>query len=267
MASSHIDRLLANARLTPTTPYTQADIDAGAARLTARLAGHHEEHPPTPPSGRDREDGALSDGAQSAARDLQTLCETIATRPDVLRTLRYFLAQSAMPQPSGARVFGCVLQLAASEDSARFWWQYAAGAGDSAAAYCLYLHHRALGEDDEADWWRTQARPAQATPDDRQTTTALEVALALRVLRGLKDDRTLPDTLTTLMVYVPAAVAFVDDDLDLPLPDDDFTDRIKTLIGPPPRTPRNRNSNSLPARRPGCALRRRLHETEDACPV
>jgi hypothetical protein len=57
-----------------------------------------------------------------------------------------------LPEPSGARVLGCILQLTDAEDGARFWWQYAAGAGDDAASYCLYLHHLSLGETELASW-------------------------------------------------------------------------------------------------------------------
>ncbi|MFH9125735.1 hypothetical protein [Streptomyces globisporus] len=64
----------------------------------------------------------------------------------------------------GARVLGCILQLAESEESARFWWQYAAGAGDPAASSCLYLHHRALGEHAPARWWHDQTELLQNTP-------------------------------------------------------------------------------------------------------
>ncbi|MFI8875820.1 helix-turn-helix domain-containing protein [Streptomyces sp. NPDC055243] len=37
-----------------------------------------------------------------------------------------------------------------------FYTHRNAGAGQPAAAYCLYLHHLALGEDDIAQWWHRQ---------------------------------------------------------------------------------------------------------------
>ncbi|NEW69870.1 hypothetical protein G4H13_05425, partial [Streptomyces rapamycinicus] len=61
-----------------------------------------------------------------------------------------------LPAPRAAWFLGCVLQLADAEDGARFWWQYAAGAGDDAAAYCLYLHHLALGDNHAAALWLEQ---------------------------------------------------------------------------------------------------------------
>jgi len=172
-------------------------------------------------SGQARE-GAVDES--SAADDLQTLCETVITHTGALADLRIFLAR-ALPEPSGARVLGCMLQLSEREESARFWWQYAAGAGDPAASYCLYLHHRALGEHGAADWWHTQhaQTDAEAGPEVEITTT-------LRILRALKpDDSPVPEPVNAVLHYVPAAVAYVDDDLDLPLPDPDFTDRVRAL--------------------------------------
>ncbi|MFI6155157.1 hypothetical protein ACIBCA_21005 [Kitasatospora sp. NPDC051170] len=36
--------------------------------------------------------------------------------------------------------FGCLLDLTGQSWDAQWWWQFAAGAGDLTAAYCLYLH-------------------------------------------------------------------------------------------------------------------------------
>jgi hypothetical protein len=164
----------------------------------------------------------------SAADDLQTLCETVITHTGALADLRIFLAR-ALPEPSGARVLGCMLQLSEREESARFWWQYAAGAGDPAASYCLYLHHRALGEHGAADWWHTQHTQTDAVAD-AEAGPEVEITTTLRILRALKpDDSPVPEPVNAVLHYVPVAVAFVDDDLDLPLPDPDFTDRIRAL--------------------------------------
>jgi hypothetical protein len=53
------------------------------------------------------------------------------------------------------------------------------------------------------------------------------------------------------MDYVPAAVAYVDDDLDLPLPDPDFAQRIQALATAPaaPRTRCSRPLEPLPERK------------------
>ncbi|MGN9821791.1 hypothetical protein ACTMUQ_41670 [Streptomyces sp. SD11] len=53
----------------------------------------------------------------------------------------------------GALVFACLLLLTDHPESAQFWRQLAAGAGNRAAAYCLHLHHLALGERREAQHW------------------------------------------------------------------------------------------------------------------
>ncbi|MFE0777834.1 hypothetical protein [Streptomyces sp. NPDC058861] len=56
----------------------------------------------------------------------------------------------------GAQVFACMLYLAHHPESARFWWRFAAGAGNSGAAYCLYLDHLTLGDDRDARFWKRQ---------------------------------------------------------------------------------------------------------------
>ncbi|MFC7921507.1 hypothetical protein [Streptomyces cinereoruber] len=54
----------------------------------------------------------------------------------------------------GAAVFACFLFLTGHPESAQFWWQLSAGAGNRIAAYCLHLRHLALGEHREAAHWR-----------------------------------------------------------------------------------------------------------------
>jgi hypothetical protein len=69
----------------------------------------------------------------------------------------------------GALVFACLLYLTGHPESAQFWWQLAAGAGNRAAAYCLHLHHLELGETREAQHWYhqvTQASSGTTAPDD-----------------------------------------------------------------------------------------------------
>ncbi|MFI8201021.1 hypothetical protein ACIF6K_31615 [Streptomyces sp. NPDC085942] len=255
----HIDELLSRARLA-STPYTQADIDAAEARVLARL------HAPAPPA--TLPVAIKEPTAVEAAQDLQTLCETVVTRTTALRTLRTFLTPQ-LPEPPGARVLGCILQLAESEENARFWWQYAAGAGDPAASYCLYLHHRALGEHAPARWWHEQTELLQNTPstDDPlrpggtpgpepdavpcavaaalnavSTTDASLLPTALRILGALRSGPApVPAAIGAVLDYAPAAIGYVDD-FDLPLTDPDFTDHIRTLIAtePTPRRTRTR---------------------------
>jgi hypothetical protein len=254
--TSPIDQLLARTRLVK-EPYTFEEIDAAAQRLASRVTARR--------SGLPTEDDSASDGPQDvAARDLRTLCETAVMSSGALSSLQRFVARS-LPEPAGARVLGCILQLTEREDSARFWWQYAAGAGDSAAALCLYLHHMAHGEKPEADWW--QAQTAVSTechgPSD---TGPQDLAATLRVLRSLREtDEAVSDLvsraaqISAVFNYVPAAVSYVDDDLDLPLPDADFPDRITSLISPSATDgrPQGTQSSSLqpePRTRPSMSL-------------
>ncbi|WP_051696552.1 hypothetical protein [Streptomyces sp. NRRL S-244] len=250
--TSTIDQLLARARL-HTTSQAPADIaDTGGA--PHRGAGART---PGAAAGEPQKD------MRGAARDLHALCETAVTGTAVT-ALGDFLTHK-LPQPSGARVLGCILLLTDAEDSARFWWQYAAGAGDSIASYCLYLHHLALGENHEAVWWRRQTAPtatgqAAGTPDAPDPSAAQDAATVvfdgaerdlaadaslpttLRVLRALRPGgagtRRGTGTVEAVMEYVSAAVSYVDDDLELPLPDPDFTDRIRDLTAAPGRPPK-----------------------------
>ncbi|WP_406180368.1 hypothetical protein [Streptomyces sp. NBC_01006] len=269
--TSTIDQLLARARL-HSTSHAPADIaDTGGAP-------HHGVGARSPGAAA----GEPQKGMRGAARDLQALCETAVTGTAVT-ALGDFLTHK-LPQPSGARVLGCILLLTDAEDSARFWWQYAAGAGDSIASYCLYLHHLALGENHEAVWWRRQSAPtatgqqAADAPDaldapdasdsgdardaatvvfdgaERDLAADASLPTTLRVLRALRPGgagtRRGAGTVKAVMEYVSAAVSYVDDDLELPLPDPDFTDRIRDLTAAPGRPPKSgpRTPPRLPPR-------------------
>lgn len=74
----------------------------------------------------------------------------------------------------GLFVFACSLYLAQHPESARFWWQAAAGAGHAAAAYRLHLQHLIDGGLALAEhWWRqistNLADPQGPGLDDEQT--------------------------------------------------------------------------------------------------
>lgn len=89
-----------------------------------------------------------------ALRDLDALCEVLVSRTPT-SALQDFVTEQP-PGPSGARVLGCVLQLANSAQRAGVWAQYAAGAEDFAAASRLYLRHLALRETEAAVRWYQQ---------------------------------------------------------------------------------------------------------------
>jgi len=97
----------------------------------------------------------LDDEDDDAALGLRALCEAVVNAGTTTLLEEEFVTEQ-LPGPSGARVLGCVLHLAHSHDGSRFWWQYAAGAGDDAASYCLYLHHLSQGETHAATFWRRQ---------------------------------------------------------------------------------------------------------------
>ncbi|MDX3246553.1 MULTISPECIES: hypothetical protein [unclassified Streptomyces] len=248
--ASDIDTLLSRARLVPTAPYSRADIEAAEARIAARVAAGGADGPVAGDCPQRAVAGRRPPRAHPAARDLKALCEALLTRPGALQGLGNFLG-SALPEPSGARILGSLLYLAGCEDSARFWWQYGAGASDTVSSYCLYLHHRSMGEDEEADWWlrHTEITPATLSRE----ATEREIATALHVLSGLRRGRRgLPRALRALVEYVPAVVGFVDDDLELPLPDGDLAEIVEEAVAhgtPPAKERRRARSGALPERR------------------
>ncbi|MFD8545328.1 hypothetical protein [Streptomyces sp. NPDC059649] len=97
------------------------------------------------------EDGG-EDGAAGGAED----CTALLVNEDDLEDL----------DVDGAQVFACMLSLADHPESAQFWWQFAAGAGNRAAAYCLHLHHLGRGEVAEAEHWIDLLQNCLDGPDD-----------------------------------------------------------------------------------------------------
>ncbi|MFJ8770435.1 hypothetical protein [Streptomyces clavifer] len=272
-----IDELLSRARLID-EPRTPRDI-VPQMPLTVRTAPAAGTVSGTHPARREEEDRASA----VADRDLQALCEALVSSAPAT-ALREFLTEQ-VPEPDGARVLGCILQLADADDGARSWWQYAAGAGDRAASYCLYLHHLSLGESEVAAWWHQQTEVDAAPevghhPGDRgpgkrtakriqhslttpETIRNLDTSTStvLRVFRHLlrRTSRPRTEIVDALMHYVPTAVAvgYVTDepDVDLPLPGPDFADEINVLVADDSTTgvdapPREGNSTAprLPER-------------------
>jgi hypothetical protein len=183
-----------------------------------------------------------------------------------------------VPEPRSALVLACVLQLTDTDDGARFWWQYAAGAGQPAAAYCLYLHHLALGETHAARWWHAQTNEVQPDPTTRtprKRTTILwdddmvpavlrngdgaSTTTLLRVLRRLASHVSRPRSavVAELMTYMPIAVAvgyLREPDSELPLPGPGFACQIRARLAAAAERP-DRPSD-LPARRQARPARR-----------
>ncbi|MCZ4101080.1 hypothetical protein [Streptomyces sp. H39-C1] len=208
------------------------------------IVPHDDAYPSAPPDPVRLSWDSNEDPANGAAADnLQLLCDILVTMTAAI-SLRDFITDR-LPAPSGAVVLGCILQLADDEDGARFWWQYAAGAGDDTASYCLYLHHLALGEVEAATWWCKQTRidtqpiptvtisQGPQLPDhlslDSSTPTVLRVLG--RLVNRAACSRT--EVFTAVMDYVPSAVAvgYVDNpDIEIPLPGPHFAEHIGIIL-------------------------------------
>jgi hypothetical protein len=238
-AGKTVDSLLAGARLAP-RPYTAEHLRAAGERLAAKLADRmlhgaltfddatrvvrdhaafRTAHRPSPPCA----------GTRAPEADLRLLCRLVIGQPDALHAMSTFVAGRIL-EPDGARVLACVLHLAGRSDSARFWWQYAAGAGDVCACYCLFLHHTAHGETVEANWWHDQADPRRERDlwiraDRYAMTLGWSTVLVLAA-----DRRPAAQAMADeVFGYVPDAVRWVDEDVELPLPDDGFAERIEEI--------------------------------------
>jgi hypothetical protein len=182
----------------------------------------------------------------AAAQDLNALCETLILHTPPATVAKFVTDQ--VPEPRSALVLACILQLTDTDEGARFWWQYAAGAGQAAAAYCLYLHHLALGERSTAEWWHRQTDQVQPAPEppageddsswnpaDHRITSASTTHL-MRILRHLAKQtaRSRPPVVSKLMAYLPAAVTagyLREPDTELPLPGEEFARRLTRLLG------------------------------------
>lgn len=234
-----IEQLLARAVLArrPHT-YSQQEIEAAEQRIAAGLGVCGQGEAGADPGSAPGCDLGLALGFPTESRVagdaearslLEILCRTVVEQNGALQHMAAFLGRR-IPQPDGARVLGCALQLAGQEDSARFWWQFAAGAGDGAAAYCLYLHHLTLGEEWEAELWHRQADPAHHPhPDEDELPDGSSPGLVLRVLALLhRGEDYLTEAASAVIHYLPDAVQFVDE-IELPLPTADFAQKIEEL--------------------------------------
>ncbi len=241
-----LDDILSRALLVPDRTVPRDTVPPRDTDLTARPAA-------TP--------GRASGAAAAAAADLRALCETLVRHTPPTAVSAFVTDQ--IPEPRSALVLACVLQLTDTDDGARFWWQYAAGAGQPAAAYCLYLHHLALGETYTARWWHTQTNEVQTDKlkphaplvrtsicwdndlvdpvvlhhEDSSSTTTI-----LRVLRRLARHVSRPRSavVTELMTYMPTAVAIGylrEPESELPLPGPGFARKIRALLAAAPNGP------------------------------
>ncbi|MFF8289069.1 hypothetical protein ACF068_07550 [Streptomyces sp. NPDC016309] len=151
------EQLFADADNAVCEPRRAFDVGAGLRRIARDTA-----HLPSP-------DPAPIGGHPSARRRLGVMTRVVVTQAGAaahMEELTALLGDDATVAQfdgwtdgvdiDGVQVFACMLYLAHHPESARFWWRFAAGAGSSGAAYCLYLDHLALGDEREAKFWKRQ---------------------------------------------------------------------------------------------------------------
>ncbi|MFJ5779878.1 hypothetical protein [Streptomyces sp. NPDC093094] len=226
-----IDALLARARLNP-----RPDVPADTVSYADTACLTPLPHVPAPPA---------TDPA--AAAHLHDLCEAVVTA--VTADDLEFVTDT-IPEPHGAWLLGCALHLAGIEDGARFWWQFAAAAPHPAAAYCLFLHHTAHGEDHAADFWYAQSGLEQAVECDTITVTGITPPLnrfrfdvgiptVLRIFHRLTHPtgRARPQRAEALTNYVARAVTRGyrrHPDVEIPVPEPRFAARIAFILAATP---------------------------------
>ncbi|GAA2280444.1 hypothetical protein GCM10010145_59620 [Streptomyces ruber] len=212
----------------------------------------------------------------AAAQRLRALCEAAVAHCAPGQLADFITDQ--LPAPRGAWILGCVLQLADASDGARFWWQYAAGAGDPAASYCLHLHHLASGDVYAAAFWQEQTgseaqQDSPATGNDRPTydlNANTSIPTVLHVLSRLASVTRRKHTETTAAVidFVAAAVASgydLNPDCEIPTPGEGFAEQLEIIIAATlASTPSTRHSETsartLPHRPPHMHAIRSLNE-------
>ncbi|EME99370.1 hypothetical protein J7W19_22620 [Streptomyces mobaraensis NBRC 13819 = DSM 40847] len=190
-ARGRVERLLSLARTRDR--YADYDVPAAEARLRARLSARARRTAPAvfvawspawtepapgaagtlgdPPA----PGGRAAPDADRAWWDLTDMSLAVLRAPDAPRDLDRFIRDRCAGR-TGARVFACLLHLADHGDGARFWWQFAAGAGDGTAEYCLFLDHSCRGEYHDAAFWCGELVRHGFVPDrvwgDRAAATA-----------------------------------------------------------------------------------------------
>ncbi|MEV7130647.1 hypothetical protein [Streptomyces sp. NPDC093260] len=148
-----IDEALARARVF-NGQYTTEDLDSARRNIACRLhelrwlrfldaASPRGSRAPEPPA-------ALH---EQAALDLRLVCRGTVHHHGAAGRITDFETDR---DPDGALPFACLLYLADRAEGARFWWHYAAGAGNVTAALCIYLLHLHHGDVRDAQHWASQ---------------------------------------------------------------------------------------------------------------
>ncbi|WP_217238375.1 hypothetical protein [Streptomyces sp. AC555_RSS877] len=245
------DALLARARL-------QADQPATADTVAYEDCAYLDLDPDT--------DSLPGEPADTAAVELlDHLCDVVVTTvaPDALQFLT-----GQLPEPTSAWLLGCALRLAGVDDGARFWWQYAAGAEFTPAAYCLSLYHRARGEAHAAAFWQDQTgldtTDASDTlivsgicPPEHQLSFDASISTVLRILSrldapGQRSRTRRADAITNYTANAVTRGYRRYPGVEIPVPEPRFADRIRFILSATPpwtrHVPRTFNTN-LPSRR------------------
>ncbi|MFE1776008.1 hypothetical protein [Streptomyces sp. NPDC059008] len=136
---------------------------------------------------------------ERAARQLRVLSTWTIRGPHAARHIAS-LATTHQIDPDSSMAFACLLHLAGRDEQAEFLWQFAAGAGKSAAAECLYLLYLIRGELRHARHWARQAadldagdadpRPPHPPSSPRREFEPLTSLMLLRALRILRRQTT-----------------------------------------------------------------------------
>ncbi|MEU5583076.1 hypothetical protein ABZ791_36385 [Streptomyces huasconensis] len=195
-------------------------------------------------------------GDDTAASHLHSLCAVAVTHTTAPQLTDFVTDQ--LPSPRGAWILGCLLHLAGAQDGARYWWQYAAGAGERGASHCLSLHHRAQGDEHAAGFWLDQAAAGTDAGEDHQANTATILRIVAQMTGD--SDRTYSEAALAVMSYTTAAV--IDGyrrhpDLEIPAPGPYFAEKLQILLaaltdrheerpGPPPHPLPARPSDEAP---------------------
>ncbi|MFF6903974.1 hypothetical protein [Streptomyces hydrogenans] len=174
MSSTTWEQLFATADNAVREPRRAFDVGAGLRRI-AQATSHLPAPDPQPAAGHPSARRRLGVMARvtvtqaGAASHMEKLTALLGDDD----TVAQFDGWTTGVDIEGVLVFACMLYLARHPESARFWWRFAAGAGSSAAAYCLYLDHLALGDDRDAQFWKRQItalfRPNRGPAVDPQT--------------------------------------------------------------------------------------------------
>ncbi|MER8188658.1 hypothetical protein [Kitasatospora sp. NPDC094015] len=143
---------------------SELDHLAAAAAPFARFTGYD------PVEGRRRIAARIEARRAAASRQTAPACRQIQHQAEcelrnlATRVINHIAAPAQLDglvnsrdvDPIGGLVFAALLYLSGHPRNAQFWFEFAAGSGDSTASFSLYLHHASVGELREAEHWLEQ---------------------------------------------------------------------------------------------------------------